>query len=70
VIFKIYEDNAVGKLNDERFAHMSGNYERELAAMDASASMAACAKAANSCFDLRYSKFPTDVRSFLAGKRS
>ena len=26
---KIYEDNAKGKLSDERFSMMSGNYEAE-----------------------------------------
>ena len=30
---KVYEDNATGKLNDERFSQLSGAYEREQAAL-------------------------------------
>jgi len=31
IISKLYEDNALGKISDERYAIMSGNYEREQA---------------------------------------
>jgi DNA invertase Pin-like site-specific DNA recombinase len=64
LFIKIYEDNAIGKLNDERFALMSGNYEREQAELKAQNEAIAAELAAFEQDNLKADRFLELVRKY------